>query len=170
MLRNDYNGQVCSVARALELVGERWTLVILRDAFLGQRRFDEFQKSLGVARNVLAARLDRLVDNGVMEKHLYKERPPRYEYRLTEMGLDLWPVVMSLMQWGDRHAVAPGGPPTIVEHRGCGGHVTNGPICDRCGAHLTIRDVVARPGPGAPPGHPLLRQTDGDRGVAYADD
>ena len=168
MLRNDYDGQVCSVARALELVGERWTLLVLRDAFLGLRRFDDFQGSLGIARNVLATRLDRLVESGVMEKRLYQERPPRYEYRLTEMGLDLWPVVMSLMQWGDRHAPPPGGPPTIVEHRGCGGSVTNGPICDRCGEQVTIRDVIAKAGPGAVPGHPLLRGAR-DGSLAFAD-
>jgi DNA-binding HxlR family transcriptional regulator len=168
MLGSDYNGQVCSVARSLEVIGERWTILVLRDAFLGLRRFDEFQSSLGIARNVLATRLDRLVEHGVMEKRLYQEHPPRYEYRLTDVGRDLWPVVVSLMQWGDRHAPADGGPPTVVEHRDCGGTLANGPVCDRCGAALTLQDVVARPGPGAPPAHPLLRSRYDGEPIGFA--
>src|ERR687898_32905 len=89
MLKRTYEGQNCSIARALELVGERWTLLIVRDAFLGLRRFDEFQDSLGVARNVLAERLNRLVGEGILERNAYSERPPRFEYRLTEKGRDL---------------------------------------------------------------------------------
>src|SRR3712207_8670659 len=103
VLHNTYAGQQCSVARALEIIGERWTILIVRDAFMGVRRFDDFQRSLGVARNVLNARLHRLVEAGVLERRRYQERPPRYEYRLTEMGRDLWPAVVALMQWGDRH-------------------------------------------------------------------
>src|SRR5215204_3268371 len=99
MLHNTYEGQTCSVARALELVGERWTLLVLRDAFLGVRRFDDFQRSLGVARNVLQTRLERLVEEDLLERRLYQERPARYEYRLTEKGLDLWPALVALMKW-----------------------------------------------------------------------
>lgn len=107
MLHNTYEGQDCSVARALEVVGERWTLLILRDAFLGVRRFDDFQRSLGVARNVLNARLQRLVEHGLLERRRYQERPERFEYRLTEMGLDLLPVIEALMRWGDRWLPSP---------------------------------------------------------------
>src|SRR3954462_7637079 len=103
MLGRDYDTQVCSVARALEVVGERWTLLVLRDAFLGVRRFDDFQRSLGVARNILQARLERLVDEGLLERQPYQERPPRYEYRLTEKGIELWPAIVALMKWGDRY-------------------------------------------------------------------
>ena len=103
MLRNTYEGQACEIARSLELIGERWTLLIVRDIFRGQRRFDEIQKSLGVARNVLANRLDRLVEEGILEKRQYQERPPRSEYFLTEKGIDLWPVLVSLIKWGDKH-------------------------------------------------------------------
>src|SRR3954465_14352946 len=110
MLNRTYEKQVCSIARALEFVGERWTILIVRDAFLGVRRFDDFQRSLGIARNVLADRLDRLVEAGIFERRLYQDRPPRYEYRLTEPGLDLHPVIFSLMKWGDKHA-APNAPP-----------------------------------------------------------
>jgi DNA-binding HxlR family transcriptional regulator len=167
MLRNDYPDQTCSIAGALEVVGERWSLLIVRDIMLGLRRFDELQGELGVARNVLQARLTRLVEQGVIEKSLYQERPPRYEYRLTEKGLELWPTMLALMQWGDRHA--PGseaGPPVVVEHRGCGGTVDDHRVCDRCGERLTVRDVRAVPGPGISAEHPLLqarrRQSAGD--------
>src|SRR3954451_14740501 len=122
MLHRTYDNQVCSVARALELVGERWTLLILRDAFAGVRRFDDFQRGLGIARNVLADRLGRLVEAEILERRRYQEHPPRDEYRLTERGRDLYPVVFSLMRWGDRHA-APDGPPRLVLHRDCDGEI-----------------------------------------------
>jgi DNA-binding HxlR family transcriptional regulator len=115
MLKRTYEGQNCSIARALELVGERWTLLIIRDAFLGLRRFDEFQDSLGVARNVLAERLTRLVEEGILERTAYSERPPRYEYRLTEKGRDLAIPLLALMQWGDRHLSHK--PPRIARRR-----------------------------------------------------
>jgi len=158
MLRNDYEGQVCSIARTLEIVGERWTMLVLRDVFLGLRRFDEIQADLGIARNVLTNRLDKLVDNGVLERRPYQERPLRHEYRLTEKGIDLWPVMMTMRQWGDRYAPPEAGPPVVHEHRGCGGAVTDHLTCDHCGAALGARDVLARPGPGAAPNHPLLRR------------
>jgi DNA-binding HxlR family transcriptional regulator len=158
MLKNDYESQICSIAGALEVVGERWSLLIVRDVLLGLRRFDEIQASLGVARNVLQTRLTRLLDHGVLEKRLYQERPPRYEYRLTEKGLDLWPAVVALLQWGDRHATPPAGPPVLLEHRGCGGSVDEHRMCSACGARLSVRDVRALPGPGATPDHPLRRR------------
>jgi DNA-binding HxlR family transcriptional regulator len=146
MLGNTYDGQVCSIARSLELVGERWTILIIRDAFLGVRRFDDFQRSLGIARNVLQGRLERLVEGGILERVRYQERPERFEYRLTEMGVDLWPVVVALLSWGDRH-LAPDGPPVVLEHRGCGGAVNDRRICEQCGALLEAKDVRARRGP-----------------------
>ncbi len=103
MLKRDYDGQDCSIARALEIVGERWTLLIVRDAFLGRRRFEQFQESLGIARNVLADRLARLVDEGILERVLYSERPERYEYVLTRKGRDLNVALAALRQWGDAH-------------------------------------------------------------------
>ena len=102
MLGRDYEGQNCSVARTLELVGERWTLLIVRDAFLGRRRFDEFQESLGIARNILTDRLQKLVDHGIFERVRYQERPKRYEYQLTDKGRDLRVPLLALMQWGDQ--------------------------------------------------------------------
>lgn len=148
MLGRDYTDQHCSVAGTLGLIGERWTLVIVRDAFLGVRRFDEFQSRLGIARNVLQARLERLVEEGILRRSRYQERPERFEYRLTAKGVDLWPIVVALMQWGDRH-VNPDGPPVVLEHRGCGGALDERRRCSRCGADLEAWDVVPRPGPGA---------------------
>jgi DNA-binding HxlR family transcriptional regulator len=149
MLGNDYKGQNCSIARALELVGERWTMLVLRDVFLGVRRFEELQRSLGVARNVLAARLDRLVEEGILEKAPYRERPVRHEYRLTDKGLDLWPVMVELLRWGDRHAAPATGPPVLIRHRGCDGTLGERRICTSCGKPLDIHDVRAEAGPGA---------------------
>jgi DNA-binding HxlR family transcriptional regulator len=156
MLANDYPDQTCSVAAALEVIGERWSLLIVRDVMLGVRRFDQLQADLGIARNVLQTRLRRLTEQGVLEKRLYQQRPVRYEYRLTDKGLDLWPAVVALMSWGDKHA-APNGPPVVLEHRGCGGLVNEHRYCSACGAALTARDAIARPGPGASPDHPLAR-------------
>jgi DNA-binding HxlR family transcriptional regulator len=103
VLKRDYDGQDCSIARALEILGERWTLLIVRDAFLGVRRFDQFQESLGIARNVLTDRLNRLVDEGILERVRYSERPERFEYRLTRKGRELNVALTALRQWGDKH-------------------------------------------------------------------
>jgi len=158
MLGNEYDSQVCSVAGALDVVGERWSLLIVRDVFLGLRRFDEIQANLGIARNVLQRRLTRLLDCGVLERRRYQEHPPRCEYRLTEKGMALWPTLVALMQWGNRYADLLDGPPVLLEHRGCGGAVDEHRICERCGARLSVRDVRALPGPGATPDHPLVRR------------
>src|SRR3981189_3485252 len=114
MLRNDYGGQICSIPATLEVVGERWSLLIVREVFLGVRRFEEMQADLGIARNVLQTRLTRLVEQGVLEKRLYQERPVRHEYLLTDKGLDLWPTIVALMRWGDEHVPRAGGPPVIL--------------------------------------------------------
>jgi DNA-binding HxlR family transcriptional regulator len=159
MLGNDYREQNCSIARALELVGERWTLLVLRDVFLGVRRFDELRESLGIARNVLASRLERLVSEDILEKVPYRERPLRYEYRLTDKGLDLWPVVVELLRWGDRHLAPAEGPPVVLRHRGCGGVLGERRICTRCGAPLEVGDVRAEAGPGAVTPHGESRRS-----------
>jgi DNA-binding HxlR family transcriptional regulator len=115
VLGRTYEGQNCSIARALEVVGERWTLLIIRDAFLGLSRFDQFQESLGVAPNVLSDRLNRLVDEGILERRAYSERPPRSEYRLTKKGRELAVPLLALMQWGDRHLSDK--PPRVARRR-----------------------------------------------------
>lgn len=146
MLPRDYKGhERCSVASTLAVIGDRWTMLVLREAFTRTRRFDEFQRNLGIARNVLSDRLNRLVDEGILERRAYQEGPERYEYRLTEKGLDLWPILMSLLKWGDRHAVEQ--PARLIVHRGCGGQLTARLRCDRCGDDLGPRDVESQPGP-----------------------
>lgn len=142
MLNRTYD-QTCSIARGLEVLGERWTLLIVRDIFLGQRRFDRIQKNLGVARNVLASRLERLADEGIIERRAYQERPPRYEYLLTEKGIELWPVLMALHGWGARYAADSGGPPFTIHHKGCEGVVDMRGCCELCGERLEARDAHA---------------------------
>ena len=149
VLGNDYEGQTCSIARSLELVGERWTLLVVREIFHGRRKFSEMQRSLGVARNVLTARLQRMVDEDIIERRPYSERPERYEYFLTEKGLDLWPVMTALMFWGDKYEPLPEGPPVLVIHKECGGEIDERRICTKCGKPLTVRETRAVEGPGA---------------------
>jgi DNA-binding HxlR family transcriptional regulator len=149
VLRHDYPNQPCSLAKSLEVIGERWSLLIVRDVMNGNRRFSGIQESLGVARNVLSARLQRLIDEDILERRAYQEAPPRYEYFLTQKGLDLWPTLMALMHWGDCHTPGPEGPPMAVVHRDCGGPVSDRGICESCGEVLTAREAKAVPGPGA---------------------
>ena len=146
MLGRDYSGQNCSIARALEVVGERWTLLILRDAFLGITRFDGFARKLGIAENVLARRLETLTEAGVLERRPYQGR--RYDYVLTERGRELWPVVHQLMQWGERHLVD-GGAVRLFSHAACGTGLDAVGTCPACGVTPAPADVETRPGPGA---------------------
>jgi DNA-binding HxlR family transcriptional regulator len=148
VLGKEYEGQICSIARSLELVGERWTLLVVREIFHGRRKFSEMQRSLGVARNVLADRLQGMVDEGILERRPYSERPERYEYFLTEKGLDLWPVMISLMHWGDKYEQQPAGRPSIVVHKECGGEIDDRRICTKCGKQLEVREARAIEGPG----------------------
>jgi DNA-binding HxlR family transcriptional regulator len=135
----------CSIARTLAVVGDRWTLLILRDAFLGARRFEQFQRSLGLSRHRLADRLGRLVRHGVLRRERYQERPPRFEYRLTDKGLDLYGVVVSIAGWGDRHLAGKRGPAIERVHRSCGHAATLRLTCEHCGEAVTARDMRARP-------------------------
>ena len=150
----DYDKDNCSVGRTLGLIGERWTLLVLREAFLGVRRFGEFQRHTGAAKNILSDRLHTLVAGGVLERRLYEERPPRHEYRLTEKGLDLYPVLVSLMQWGDKYESDASGPPVLMRHKGCNEIVAPQLTCPGCGEAIGARDMVALAGPGA-----VLKQT-----------
>lgn len=148
MLERLYAGQVCSIARTLEVIGERWTILILREAFRGERRYDHLQQKLGVATNVLSARLQTLCDHGVLERSAYQERPQRFEYMLTDKGRDLLPVLVAMLQWGDRYA-AEAGPPLLLRHRGCGGPVEAALTCRTCGREMERGEVEAVAGPGA---------------------
>jgi len=145
MLGRTYEGQNCSIARSLELVGERWTLLIVRDAFLGLRRFDEFQASLGVARNVLTNRLGRLVEEGILERSAYSERPPRFEYCLTEKGRALAIPVVALMQWGDRYLSEK--PPRVARRRADRSRV-RAAFVTRDGELVGADEIEVLPGPG----------------------
>jgi DNA-binding HxlR family transcriptional regulator len=139
----------CSVAQSLEVIGEWWTLLILRDCFLGVRRFDDFVERLGIARNVLAARLDTLVEAGVLERRLYDEARGRCDYVLTPKGRALWPVMNALRQWGDEWVLGKGHEPVLIEHRECGEVTTAQTVCGVCGGPLDARSVRAVAGPGA---------------------
>jgi DNA-binding HxlR family transcriptional regulator len=148
MLPRTYPGQYCSIAGTLEVVGDRWTLLVVREAFQGTRRFDDFLARIGLARTVLTDRLNRLVDEQILERVRYQRRPDRYEYQLTQKGLDLFPVIVALLAWGDRYVMG-GRPPLVFRHRDCGGEVTDRRVCARCGREITPREVEPRPGPGA---------------------
>lgn len=142
------DNDACSVARTLEIVGDRWSVLVLREAFMGVRRFEVLQRHLGIARNVLTDRLNRLVDAGILVRVPYSERPPRSEYRLTEAGIELWPTIVALLQWGNRHL-----PPAersegiAIEHKACGERTTFSLVCDHCGEGVTARDVRGHIGP-----------------------
>ena len=148
MLQRDYPDQVCSIARALEVVGERWTMLIVRDAVLGKTRFEEFQESLGIASNVLTNRLKLLCDEGVLERVPDPERPGRPRYVLADKGRELGPALIVLMQWGDRHYPTPNGPPRLTLHAGCGGSFGGDLRCDRCGKQARPGEIELPDGPG----------------------
>jgi DNA-binding HxlR family transcriptional regulator len=146
MLQRTYPTQTCSIARTLEVVGERWTLLVLRDALFGRRRFDEFRASLGIASNVLAARLERLCSEGLLQRRVYQTRPARHEYHLTDKGRDLAPALLMMMKWGDRYYPDPGGPPRVGVHGGCGGELDDQLTCQQCGQAVGFRGVEIKPG------------------------
>ncbi len=137
----DLDKQACSLARTLSVVGDRWTLLILRDCFLGVRRFEAFESRLGITRHVLAARLRKLVEAGVLTKTPYQERPRREEYRLTEKGRDLYPIILSLVHWGDKYMAGPDGPPVRHVHKTCGKRTTAVLACSECHEPLHPHDV-----------------------------
>ncbi|HYC03033.1 MAG TPA: helix-turn-helix domain-containing protein [Azospirillaceae bacterium] len=143
---DELSSEKCSLARALAVVGDRWTLLILREAFLRVRRFEDFQARLGIARRVLTERLAGLVADGVLRKVAYQERPTRYEYRLTDKGLDLYPVVLALVHWGDAHYAGPEGPPVLHRHKSCGHDFRSVLSCSACGGAVDPRDVEPHPG------------------------
>lgn len=146
----DYSKQNCAIAGAMQIVGDPWTLLIIRDAFMGVRRFEQWQERLGVARNVLAARLKTLTANGVMESRLYCARPPRREYVLTKKGRDLYPVLMTMLTWGERYvhpeAEVTEGP--RFRHTGCGQGFKARIHCEACGEPTGPHDLVAVTAPG----------------------
>jgi len=145
--RTSFRDMNCSIAQCLEVVGEWWSMLIVRDAVLGVTRFEDFHTRLGISRNVLNQRLTDLVASGVLERVAYSEHPPRFDYRLTAKGRDLWPVLTAMRQWGDRWA-APDGPPVEVVHRGCGRVTELVTVCGTCGEPVGASDLRSVPGPG----------------------
>ena len=143
---DDLADQPCSVARSTAVIGDRWTLMILRDCFLGVRRFEVFQDRLGISRTIIADRLKLLTDEGVLKKVAYQARPVRHEYRLTEKGLDLYPVILAIVSWGDRHYADERGPPILRRHKACGCDFQPVMSCSECGEAVGAREVEARPG------------------------
>jgi DNA-binding HxlR family transcriptional regulator len=139
----------CSIGRAMEVLGERWTFLIVREAFFGVRRFTELQRNLGIARNILSVRLQTLTRAGILERIRYQEEPERYEYKLTAMGRDLYPAVVSIMRWGDEYLAGDAGPPLLLLHQECGHHAAPTLVCSHCGEPLDPRKVTPEPGPGA---------------------
>ena len=148
MLNREYEGQNCSIASTLELIGDRWTILVLREAFMRTRRFEDFQRNTGAPRPILADRLQLLCDHDVLERHPYGNHPDRYEYRLTEKGRDPLVDPVALLTWGDRWMPDRDGPPVVLRHKDCGGLLDDHLMCDRCGQPLSARDVAPREGPG----------------------
>ena len=145
---NEIESLPCSVVRTLSVVGDRWTLLILRDCFLGIRRFDQFQADLGVSRHRLSDRLSKLVAEGVLEKVPYQEKPLRHEYKLTEKGLELYPIIVSLLNWGDKWLAGEAGPPVELVHKSCGQTAKLELTCSSCGEVVGPKDMKAKAGPG----------------------
>jgi DNA-binding HxlR family transcriptional regulator len=139
----------CSIARTLSIVGDRWTLLLLRDCFLGARRFDQFSESLGLSPHLLSTRLAKLVEAGVLDRHPYQQKPARFEYRLTEKGRDLYPVIAGLVRWGDRWMADDEGPPVTLVHRDCGHATTPTLVCSECGDGIDPRNIRAEISPRA---------------------
>jgi DNA-binding HxlR family transcriptional regulator len=147
MQRTAFGDMVCSIARTLDVAGEPWTPLIVRDVWVGIDRFDQIQADLGISTKVLSERLKSLVANGILERRLYSERPPRHEYALTDKGSELCAVLMAMTAWGDKHAADADGPPVLLRHRDCGHLMTPQVRCSACGEPIDGANVTVEPGP-----------------------
>ncbi|MCG5214802.1 winged helix-turn-helix transcriptional regulator [Streptosporangium sp. KLBMP 9127] len=152
MTRDRFAEMHCSIAQTLTVLGEWWTPLILRDVYLGLRRFDELSADLGISRNLLAQRLEHLVEAGVLARVPYQERPPRFEYHLTEAGHDVVPALLTLMAWGDKWKTPPGGPPVRLVHDACGRDFVPQVACPHCGGGIDGHGISVYAGPGAAQG------------------
>jgi DNA-binding HxlR family transcriptional regulator len=149
MQRTRFGDMACSIARTMDVIGEPWSPLILRNVYVGVNRFEPLQQSLGISRKVLTERLKWLVGNGVLERVEYSDRPPRHEYTLTEKGWELCDLLMAMVRWGDRWTAGEAGPPVLYRHRACGGIGHVEPRCSVCGGPMHATDVDVLPGPGA---------------------
>jgi DNA-binding HxlR family transcriptional regulator len=150
MTRTDTSAWPCTIARSADLLGDGWNLLIIREACLGVRRFEDFQRALGVGRNILTIRLNRLVDEGVLSRVEYQQHPVRHEYRLTPKGRDVYPILAAMAAWGDRWLTGPEGTPLVLHHAPCGHDIHAVVVCSQCTAAIDVREITARPGPGYP--------------------
>ena len=148
MTRTSLSGVTCSIARTVDILGDAWTALILRDVLVGITRFDDIARDLGISRKVLAARLERLVDEEILERSLYCEHPPRYDYVPTPKGGELYPVLLAIMAWGDRWTAGEAGPPARIHHDSCDHEATPEVVCSHCREQLTLADTTPYPGPG----------------------
>lgn len=150
MKRTSFANWPCSIARTVDLIGDGWTPMVLREAFYGTKRFDDFERVLGIGRNVLSQRLGRLVDEGLLERQAYQQNPPRFDYVLTAKGRELFPVLAAMMAWGDRWLASSDGPPVLLRHTACGHDAQAAVVCGECGEPLELADVRPHLGPGFP--------------------
>ena len=148
MRNTSFAGMHCSIARSLELIGDWWTPLVLRDLYLGLSRFDQLVTDLGISRNLLTDRLNTLVEGGIVQREAYQDRPTRYAYALTEAGRELVPVLFALTAWGDKWVTPEGGPPIRFRHNACGELATAEITCSHCQGPLTADNVTPEPGPG----------------------
>jgi DNA-binding HxlR family transcriptional regulator len=146
--RTDTSNWPCTIARSVDLLGEGWTLLVIRQACLGTRRFEDFQRELAIGRNILTLRLNRLVDEGLLRRVEYQQRPVRHEYRLTEKGRDVYPILAAMAAYGDKWLVGPEGTPLVLHHTGCDHDMHAMVTCSKCAQPIDVREVQARPGPG----------------------
>ncbi|MFI1396008.1 winged helix-turn-helix transcriptional regulator [Streptomyces sp. NPDC020681] len=168
MRQTSYSAMQCSMAHALEAVGDWWSPLILRDLYFGFRRFEDLVEDLGISRNLLTARLRTLTEHGIVDRSQYQDRPPRHEYTLSEAGRELVPILMALTAWGDRWTTPDGGPPVLFRHAACGQEFVPSVTCSACGRTVRSEDVEPVPGPGAKtaPGTMLVhRFVDGESGA-----
>jgi DNA-binding HxlR family transcriptional regulator len=155
-MRTSLADVTCSIARTMEVIGDAWSMLILRDVFSGITRFDLLHEDLGLSRKTLASRLDQLVADGILQRSAYSERPPRYDYLPTDKGADLLKVIAAMMAWGDRWAAGGDGPPALLRHASCGQASSPQVTCGECGEPLELSATTSEAGPGGRTGHGTL--------------